>query len=160
MLQLRRRRRRRGRVHIARRPCRNHLPRALPVTKDAPLLELATVEEWRSRSRGPNTCRCIVLISVKHTGVIRIATHCDRRLKWGKLRVATPRPAADRENLAGLVEGVTFYNEDIGFRVLRVKARGQRELITVVGHVAVIGAGEFVQASGRWANDRTLGSAV
>jgi hypothetical protein len=41
--------------------------------------------------------------------------------------------------------------------VLRVKARGQRDLITVVGHAAMISAGEFVQASGSWINDRTHG---
>jgi hypothetical protein len=67
------------------------------------------------------------------------------------------QPAADRESLAGLVERVTFHNEESGFCVLRVKARGQRDLITVVGHAAAIGAGEFVQASGRWVNDRTHG---
>ena len=65
--------------------------------------------------------------------------------------------ALDCENLAGLVERVTFHNEDSGFCVLRVKARGQRDLITVIGHAAAIGAGEFVQASGRWVNDRTHG---
>src|SRR5512133_2326336 len=53
-----------------------------------------------------------------------------------------------RENLAGLVERVTFHNEDNGFCVLRVKARGQRDLITVVGHAAAIGG---------WVNDRTHG---
>ena len=61
------------------------------------------------------------------------------------------------EVLAGLVERVTFHNEDNGFCVLRVKARGKREPITVVGHVAVISAGEFIQASGEWNNDRTHG---
>ena len=30
---------------------------------------------------------------------------------------------------------------------MRVKARGQRDLITVVGHAAPIGAGEFMRAS-------------
>ena len=65
--------------------------------------------------------------------------------------------APDRENLAGLVERVTFHNEDNGFSVLRVKARGHRDLITIVGHAAAIGAGEFIQASGRWINDRTHG---
>ena len=59
--------------------------------------------------------------------------------------------------LAGLVERVTFHNEDNGFCVLRVKARGKREPITVVGHAAVISAGELIQASGEWANDRTHG---
>ena len=61
------------------------------------------------------------------------------------------------EVFAGLVERVTFHNEDNGFCVLRVKARGKRDPITVVGHAAVISAGEFIQASGEWANDRTHG---
>ena len=61
------------------------------------------------------------------------------------------------EVFAGLVERVTFHNEDNGFCVLRVKARGKRDLITVVGHAATISAGEFIQASGEWSNDRTHG---
>jgi exodeoxyribonuclease V alpha subunit len=61
------------------------------------------------------------------------------------------------EVLAGLVDRVTFHNSDNGFCVLRVKARGQRDLITVIGHAAMISAGEFVQASGSWVNDRTHG---
>jgi ATP-dependent exoDNAse (exonuclease V) alpha subunit len=63
----------------------------------------------------------------------------------------------DRENLSGLVERVTFHNPDNGFCVLRVKARAQRELVTVVGHAPTISAGEFVQATGTWINDRTHG---
>jgi exodeoxyribonuclease V alpha subunit len=67
-------------------------------------------------------------------------------------------PAAlEREALAGLVERVTFHNPESGFCVLRVKARGQRELVTVVGAAAAITAGEFVQASGTWVNDRAHG---
>jgi hypothetical protein len=69
-------------------------------------------------------------------------------------------PAAERENLAGLVERVTFHNEDSGFCVLRVKARGQRDLVTIVGHAAAIGAGKFVQASGRWINDRMMNNSI
>ncbi|RYE96690.1 MAG: ATP-dependent RecD-like DNA helicase, partial [Oxalobacteraceae bacterium] len=61
------------------------------------------------------------------------------------------------EALAGLVERVTFHNADSGFCVLRVKARGQRDLVTVVGHAASIAAGEWVQMSGTWLNDRTHG---
>ena len=55
------------------------------------------------------------------------------------------------------MERVTFHNADRGFCVLRVKARGQRELVTVVGHAASIAAGEWVQMSGAWINDRTHG---
>ncbi|MGH7074668.1 MAG: YrrC family ATP-dependent DNA helicase, partial [Stellaceae bacterium] len=65
-------------------------------------------------------------------------------------------PAA-QEVLAGLVERVTFHNAENGFCVLRLKARGHRELITTVGHAAVISPGEWVTASGEWVNDRTHG---
>jgi exodeoxyribonuclease V alpha subunit len=67
--------------------------------------------------------------------------------------VATP-PA---ETLAGLVERVTFHSAETGFCVLRIKVRGQREPVTVVGHAALISAGEFVSASGSWVNDREHG---
>jgi exodeoxyribonuclease V alpha subunit len=62
-----------------------------------------------------------------------------------------------QETLAGLVERVTFHNVESGFCVLRVKARGHRELATVIGHAAAISAGEWVTASGEWINDRTHG---
>ncbi|WP_237481895.1 SF1B family DNA helicase RecD2 [Lichenibacterium dinghuense] len=65
--------------------------------------------------------------------------------------------SAPTENLAGLVERVTFHNEENGFCVLRLKARGQRDLVTVIGHAAMIAAGEWVQAAGTWTNDRTHG---
>jgi len=68
-----------------------------------------------------------------------------------------PRASTPTEVLAGLVDRVTFHNEEDGFCVLRVKARGQRDLITVLGHAAMIWAGEFVQASGTWVNYRTHG---
>jgi exodeoxyribonuclease V alpha subunit len=68
-------------------------------------------------------------------------------------------PAApdEKQVLAGLVERVTFHNEENGFCVLRVKVRGQKDLITVIGHAASISGGEWVTASGVWQNDRTHG---
>jgi exodeoxyribonuclease V alpha subunit len=74
-------------------------------------------------------------------------------------RVLTHEPSSPspREVLAGLVERVTFHHADSGFCVLRVKARGHRDLMTVIGHAAVIAAGEWVTASGAWVNDRTHG---
>lgn len=61
------------------------------------------------------------------------------------------------EVLAGLVERVTFHNPENGFCVLRAKARGHRDLVTVVGHSAIISAGEWITASGEWINDRNHG---
>src|ERR1700747_1733879 len=67
------------------------------------------------------------------------------------------RTSTPTEVWAGLVERVTFHNAENGFCVLRIKARGQRDLITVLGHAPMISAGEVVQASGAWINDRTHG---
>jgi hypothetical protein len=65
--------------------------------------------------------------------------------------------SSTQEVLAGLVERVTFHNAENGFCVLRAKARGHRDLVTVVGHAATIAAGEWIMASGEWVNDRTHG---
>src|ERR1700723_2402849 len=62
-----------------------------------------------------------------------------------------------QEALAGLVERVTYHNAENGFCVLRAKARGHREVVTVVGYAATIAAGEWITASGEWVNDRTHG---
>jgi exodeoxyribonuclease V alpha subunit len=65
-----------------------------------------------------------------------------------------PMPeSSTQEVLAGFVERVTFH----GFCVLRAKARGHRDLVTVVGHAAIISAGEWITASGEWINDRAHG---
>src|SRR6266508_174025 len=67
-----------------------------------------------------------------------------------------PKPST-HEVLAGLVERVTYHNAENGFCVLRARARGRRDIVTVVGHVATISAGEWITASGEWVNDRTHG---
>jgi hypothetical protein len=53
----------------------------------------------------------------------------------------------------GLVEHVTFHNAENGFRVLRVKARGHRELVTAVGPRRW----RVDHRVGRVGNDRTHG---
>ena len=65
--------------------------------------------------------------------------------------------SGDREPLAGLVERVTFHSADSGFCVLRIKARGHRDLVTVLGAAPSVAAGEYIQASGTWENHREHG---
>ncbi len=67
-----------------------------------------------------------------------------------------PTPS-DREVLTGLVERVTYQNAENGFCVVRVKARGHRRLINLVGHAAAISAGKWITAAGHWVNDGTHG---
>src|SRR3954468_23915307 len=71
-------------------------------------------------------------------------------------RTPSAEPLAG-EVLAGLVERVTYHNDENGFCVLRAKARGHRDLVTVVGHAASIAAGEWITATGEWVNDRNHG---
>jgi exodeoxyribonuclease V alpha subunit len=40
------------------------------------------------------------------------------------------------ERLSGSVERVTFHSEESGFCVLRVKVKGHRELVIVIGSAA------------------------
>lgn len=49
-----------------------------------------------------------------------------------------PAEPSSQEVPAGIVERVTFHNAENGFCVLRIKARGHGDLVTVVGHAATI----------------------
>ena len=68
-----------------------------------------------------------------------------------------PAAAAHRDQIAGLVERVTFHNDESGFCVLRIKARGHRELVTVVGTLPEVRAGEWLEAQGAWTIDKEYG---
>ena len=57
----------------------------------------------------------------------------------------------------GLVERVTFFNEETGFCVLRIKAKDHRDLVTVVGSVPAVTPGEWVTAEGNWVIDKEHG---
>lgn len=61
------------------------------------------------------------------------------------------------ERISGAVDRVTFHSEESGFCVLRVKVRGHRDLVTVIGSAASVSAGEYIESVGNWVNDRTHG---
>src|SRR6201993_3981238 len=65
------------------------------------------------------------------------------------------RPAT--EQISGVIERVTFHNEDSGFCVLRVKTKGHREETTVVGSLPSVIAGEWLVAEGWWVRDKEHG---
>ena len=73
------------------------------------------------------------------------------------LEKAAKQPELQTEPLQGLVERVTFHSEDTGFCVLQVKARGHRDLMTVVGNAAAVNPGEQLDCRGTWVNDTTYG---
>ncbi len=61
------------------------------------------------------------------------------------------------ERVGGSIERVTFHNPENGFCVLRVKAPGHRDVVTVTGFVATVTAGEYIEALGNWISDKTHG---
>jgi exodeoxyribonuclease V alpha subunit len=70
---------------------------------------------------------------------------------------ATQAPSAYPDSLSGLIERVTFFNEETGYAVLKVLVKGQRDLVTVVGTLPSANAGEWLTAEGFWAQDRQFG---
>jgi exodeoxyribonuclease V alpha subunit len=73
------------------------------------------------------------------------------------LPLRTEAPSRQPESLTGLIERVTFFNEENGWAVLKVKATGHRDLVAVVGSLPSVSAGEWVTAEGHWVHDREFG---
>jgi exodeoxyribonuclease V alpha subunit len=61
------------------------------------------------------------------------------------------------DTIDGNIERVTFHNPDNGFAVVKVAVRGRRELVTVIGHLAMAVEGESVEAVGQWVVDKNHG---
>lgn len=61
------------------------------------------------------------------------------------------------EPLSGVVERITFHNLDNGYVVLKVRAPKHRDVVTVVGSLSSVVAGEYIEARGQWVTDRTHG---
>ena len=71
--------------------------------------------------------------------------------------VNTPASSLPQEGFSGLIERITFHSEETGFAVLRVKVKGHRELVTVVGVLANVNAGEWITTQGNWVQDKEHG---
>jgi exodeoxyribonuclease V alpha subunit len=68
-----------------------------------------------------------------------------------------PEPAQVAEAVSGLIERVTFFKEETGFSVLKVKVKGHRDLVTVIASLPSVSAGEWITAEGQWVRDREHG---
>src|SRR4051795_1507379 len=77
-------------------------------------------------------------------------------------RGARPGRAPDERGggiaLDGAVERVTFYNPENGFSVVRLRLRGRREPIAVVGTLPAVQPGETLALTGQWRTDPRHGA--
>jgi exodeoxyribonuclease V alpha subunit len=73
------------------------------------------------------------------------------------MSTTTPEHKSMTEEISGLIERVTFHNDESGFCVLRVRVRGHRDEITVIGSLPSVTAGEWLVAEGWWVRDKERG---
>ena len=73
------------------------------------------------------------------------------------MNAAMPEHKPMTEEISGLIERVTFHNDESGFCVLRVRTRGHRDETTVIGSLPSVTAGEWLVAEGWWVRDKEHG---
>ena len=61
------------------------------------------------------------------------------------------------EYISGIVERITFANEENGFCVIKIKSRGFYDLVTVVGNLASVNVGSTLKLKGEWKMDSKYG---
>ncbi len=81
----------------------------------------------------------------------------NRRTPFRKKPDNEPVPGGPDDALSGLVERVTFHNEETGFCILKVKVQGRKEPVAVLGSLPSVAPGEWITAQGTWEKDRDHG---
>lgn len=61
------------------------------------------------------------------------------------------------ETLDGVVDKITYVNEENGYTVARLKAPRQKQLVTFAGYLPAINVGEGVRLEGRWVTHTQYG---
>src|SRR5437764_225963 len=64
---------------------------------------------------------------------------------------------AHADQVTGILERVTFHNEENGYTVARLAVEGSRDLLTVVGSFSNPTVGEQLVCEGRWTAHREFG---
>lgn len=61
------------------------------------------------------------------------------------------------DQLRGVVERVTYYNEETGYSVVRLAVEGQDDLVTIVGNLPEVNPGESLRLLGAWTTHQQYG---
>jgi len=61
------------------------------------------------------------------------------------------------EYISGVVERITYVNEENGFSVIKIKSKGFSDLVTVVGNLASVNVGSALRLKGSWKFDSKFG---
>jgi len=61
------------------------------------------------------------------------------------------------ESLRGVVERITYANDETGYSIIKIKSKGYIDLVTVVGSMATVSVGSVIVAKGIWTNNPKYG---
>ncbi len=61
------------------------------------------------------------------------------------------------ESISGIVEKITYANEENGYTVAQISVKDTDELVTVVGIMPLLSVGELIRVQGEWTLHRTFG---
>ncbi len=59
--------------------------------------------------------------------------------------------------ISGVLEKITYLNEENGFVVARLQEKGKKDLTTIVGNLSGIHPGESLKLVGKWVQNRRFG---
>jgi exodeoxyribonuclease V alpha subunit len=55
------------------------------------------------------------------------------------------------------IERITYYNEENGYTIAKARVGGRHDLVTVVGNILSVNAGEVLKLKGQWHNHPKFG---
>ncbi len=61
------------------------------------------------------------------------------------------------ENIKGVVERITYYNEENGYGVIKVRVKGFSELVALTGKFVSINVGAVIEAKGNFTTNKKFG---
>ncbi len=67
---------------------------------------------------------------------------------------------AEPADVEGVIERIVYENPDNGFFIARLRQEGNPELVTFVGSLMAVSAGETIRVKGRWVNDQKWGRQI
>src|SRR3954466_6566023 len=68
-----------------------------------------------------------------------------------------PGVSPDEETLDGVLERITYLNEENGYTVAKLKVPRQKKPVTVAGHLPAVSVGEGLRVAGKWVNHAQYG---
>lgn len=69
----------------------------------------------------------------------------------------SPAQTAPRDTIDGIVDRITYINEENGYTIARLKVPRQKQLATIAGYMPAITVGEGLRLEGEWVNHAQYG---